>query len=266
MAEKGNRSGMTGNEISDRDRAEIERSAEEARSVILAGIGRAHFDRYLNPPSSTPYPLEYAFYLLGDIRGKKVVDLGCGTGENILPLVERGAEVTGIDISPDLIELARQRLEKANLKATVRVCSAYETGLENGSIDIVFCMALIHHLDIARVRDEMLRILAKGGVVILKEPIRLSKAYGFLRNLWPEQENISEFEHPLTREELATMMERFEAQETRYFRLPWLPLISRVMPFLRQSLWKADSWVLQQFPVVRRYATSVAVRLVKAEG
>ncbi|HEY3973295.1 MAG TPA: methyltransferase domain-containing protein [Candidatus Sulfotelmatobacter sp.] len=252
------------NTISERDQAEIERSAEEARRTILAGIDRAQVDRYLNPPSDTPYSLEYAFYLLGDVRGKTVVDLGCGTGENIVPLIERGARVIGIDISPDLIELARQRVQKAGLEAALKIGSAYDTGLESGSVDVIFCIALIHHLDIARARNEMLRILAKGGVVILKEPVRFSRTYAFLRSLLPAQENISEFEHPLTREELATMTEHFEAQEARYFRLPWLPIVAKVLPFMRRAAWKADGWMCRHWPAMKQYATTVTMRLVKA--
>jgi 2-polyprenyl-3-methyl-5-hydroxy-6-metoxy-1,4-benzoquinol methylase len=251
--------------FSERDRAEIERSAEEARSIVLTATDRTQIDRYLSPFSDTPYSLEYAVYLLGDIRGKTVLDLGCGTGENTVPLVERGARVIGIDISPDLIALAQQRLRNAHLEATVKSGSAYDTGLGSGSVDIIFCMALVHHLDIRRVCDEMLRIMAKGGVVILKEPIRFSKTYAFLRGLLPAQKNVSEFEHPLTRKELATMTEQFDIQETRYFRLPWLPLVTGVLPFLSSAAWKSDGCILRHCPPVRRYTTVEAMRLVKTE-
>jgi SAM-dependent methyltransferase len=249
--------------ISERDRAEIERSAEEARRTILQGTDRDQIKRYLNPPPDTPYVLEYAFYLLGDIRGKTVLDLGCGTGENIVPLVERGARVIGIDLSTDLIEIAQLRLQNAGLEADLRVGSAYETGLESESVDIVFCIALVHHLDIKRARDEMRRILVKGGILVLKEPIRFSKIYGFLRSLLPAQENVSEFEHPLTREELATMIEPFEAQEMRYFRLPWIPLAAGVLPLIESALWKADGWILRHYSPLQHFATGLAVRLVK---
>ncbi|MGA7402546.1 MAG: methyltransferase domain-containing protein [Candidatus Sulfotelmatobacter sp.] len=254
---------MGDSKVFDRDQAEVERSAEEARNTVLKDADRTQIDRYLSPRSDTVYSLEYAFYLLGDVRGKTVLDLGCGTGENIIPLLERGARVTGIDISPDLIALAEQRLRKARKEATVRTGSAYDTGMKTGSVDIVFCMSLVHHLDVERVRDEMLRILATGGVVILKEPIRFSKAYAFLRGLLPARGNISEFEHPLTREELATMTEHFEVQGTRYFRLPSLPLIVGILPSLSSAVWKADGWVLRHCPPMRRYATVAAMRLVK---
>jgi ubiquinone/menaquinone biosynthesis C-methylase UbiE len=255
---------MTDPRLSERDQAEIERSASEAAKVVLQPVDRTQIDRYMDPPADTPYGLEYAFHLLGDARGKTVLDLGCGTGENIVPLVERGARVTGIDISPDLIALAQQRLKDANLEATVRAGSAYETGLPDESVDVVFCMALIHHLDIKLVRDEMWRILRKGGFVVLREPIRFSKGYAWVRSLLPAHDDVSEYEHPLTREELATMIEPFEVHGTRYFRLPFVPLISRTVPSQSHAAWKASNMIIQRWTGAERYATGVVTKLQKA--
>jgi predicted RNA methylase len=106
---------MSEDTLSERDRAEIERSAEEPRKTILAAIDRSQIERYLSPRSDMAYVLEYAFYLLGDIRGKTVLDLGCDTGKKIVPLVERRPRVSRIAPSPDLIELARLRLQNAGL-------------------------------------------------------------------------------------------------------------------------------------------------------
>jgi len=221
----------------------------------------------LNPPADTPYALEYAFHLLGDVRGKTVLDLGCGTGENIIPLLERGARVIGMDISPDLIAIAQKRVNdfhrETHLTAAITVGDAYETGLPDESVDAIFCVALIHHLDIKLVRDEMWRVLRKGGVIILSEPIRFSKAYAWVRSLLPERENISEFEHPLTREELAIMTQPFRVQGTRYFRLPFLPLVSRVLPSKSDAAWRTSNWILQHWAAAERYATVVATKLQK---
>jgi 2-polyprenyl-3-methyl-5-hydroxy-6-metoxy-1,4-benzoquinol methylase len=69
----------------------------------------------LNPPPESPFPLEYAFHLLGDVRGKSVLDLGCGSGESVVILAHLGAKVLGIDISPDLIAIAEQRLREGGV-------------------------------------------------------------------------------------------------------------------------------------------------------
>jgi ubiquinone/menaquinone biosynthesis C-methylase UbiE len=204
--------------------------------------------------------------LLRDVRGKTVLDLGCGTGENTVVLVTRGARVIGIDISPDLIAIARKRLSDANLDASLTIGDAYHTGLPDESVDVVFCMALIHHLDIRLVRDEMRRVLRRGGIVILKEPIRFSALYGRLRKLLPAREVVSECEHPLTQEELATMTQSFTVEGTRYFRLPFVPLVSRLLPSATHTAWKTSNWIIQHLPPAGRVASAVVTRLQKVES
>jgi len=101
-----------------RDIAEIARSTSEASKTRLLDVD---LTRYQDPPAETCHPLEYAFHLLGNVKDKLVLDLGCGSGEVIVPLRQRGARVTGIDISPDLIALAQERLRRHGLDAELRV-------------------------------------------------------------------------------------------------------------------------------------------------
>jgi SAM-dependent methyltransferase len=241
-----------------RERDEIERSAAEAKETVLRP---AEVERYLNPPADTAYPLEYAYYLLGDVRGKTVLDFGCGTGENIIPLKRRGANVIGIDISPDLIELAKRRALDAHVEADLRVASAYNTGLPDQSIDVIFSIALIHHLEIPRVQQEIARILRKDGYVVLQEPIRFSAAYNRLRNLLPARGDISEYEHPLTADEFKQLTEFFISSDTRWFRLPFVALYIRIFSKAPRLLWRASNWIINRVPPARRYATVAVTRL-----
>jgi 2-polyprenyl-3-methyl-5-hydroxy-6-metoxy-1,4-benzoquinol methylase len=80
------------------------------RATSSSSRGPKEIARYMSPSQTTVYPLEYAFSLLGDIRGKRVLDLGCGSGESSLLLVRRGARVHGMDISEALIGVAKTRL------------------------------------------------------------------------------------------------------------------------------------------------------------
>lgn len=246
--------------LSARDRVEVERSAAEARSIVLTSID---VDRYLDPSPETPYGLEYAFYLLGDIRKKTVLDLGCGSGENLVPLVKRGADVIGIDISPELIQVARQRMSCYGLAATVQEGSAYATGLSEESVDVVFSMALLHHLDLPAARNEIHRILRKGGLFILREPIRFSRTMNSLRRLFPAPEaDISEYEHPMTRDELSIVTQGFTVVAQRNFRLPFVPLLTKFKVFRRQ-VWKTDRCLLKHLPSLARFATGKVMSLRK---
>jgi len=95
----------------------IARRALEARKTVLSP---AQVWRYINAPANTAFPLEYAFHLLGDVQHKHVLDLGCGTGEEIPALALCGAHVTGIDISPDLIALAQERIHREGVQPELR--------------------------------------------------------------------------------------------------------------------------------------------------
>jgi predicted RNA methylase len=74
--------------VDQRELAEVRRSQQEA---ARGGSDQNEIQRCLAPASNTPFPVEYAFFVLGDLSGKTVVDLGCGSGKNLIPLVQRGA-------------------------------------------------------------------------------------------------------------------------------------------------------------------------------
>ena len=249
---------------SSHDLAEIARSASEASKIILVDVD---LRRYQNPPADTCYPLEYAFYLLGDVQNKLVVDLGCGSGEETVPLRQRGARVIGIDISPDLIAIAHKRLRQYGVDADLRVASAYETHLSDESVDVVFCMSVLHHLELDRVMKEIRRILKPHGLFIVKEPIRLSWTLKQFRRLFPSREDVSEYESPLNSAQLNGMVEGFQVLASRSFRTPLVPLFTRVIkvPHLSNRIWSWDAWILRHFPALAHFATG-RVMALRATG
>jgi SAM-dependent methyltransferase len=198
------------------------------------------------------------------------VDLGCGAGEEVVPLRYRGARVIGIDISPDLIAIAQQRLQKYGIDAELQVASAYETRLANQSVDIVFCMSLLHHLELDRVKNEIRRILKPDGLFILKEPVRFSWTLEQLRKLFAAREDVSEFEHPLNSKQLNALVEGFDVLASRSFRTPVLPLLTRMVqvPRLNKRIWSADAWVLTHVPLLAHFATVrvMALRPFSGDG
>src|SRR6476646_2344591 len=122
------------------ERAEIKRSAFEATHTPEAHLKAdpRQMERYLAPPTTTVYPLEYAYSLVGDVRGRRVLDFGCGSGENCVVLARRGARVVGVDISESLIRVARRRLAVNGLEgaASFVVGSAHDLPIIPGSIDL----------------------------------------------------------------------------------------------------------------------------------
>jgi SAM-dependent methyltransferase len=253
------------------ERAEIERSAAEASHANVANLlaDETQVRRYLDPPADTCYPLEYSYHLLGDVRGKTVLEYGCGDGLNTMVLARRGARVKALDISPDLIEIARQRLIVNQIAGDVEfiVGSAHDLPLPDDSVDVVFGMAILHHLDLALSAREVKRVLRPGGRAIFNEPVRNSKLITALRNLIPyKAPDVSPFERPLTDTELVNYGQGFASYRSRPFTLPTTNLINVLPPLQRRFVHSFNRWdavILQKLPMLAYYATGRVVELVK---
>jgi SAM-dependent methyltransferase len=242
--------------VSQRDQHEITRSRQEAYNTVWSW---AQVRRYLNTSADTAFALEYAFHLLGNVEGKHILDLGCGTGEEIPALVSLGAQVIGMDISPDLIALALERLYRQNIQAELKVASAYETGLPDHSVDIIFCTAIMHHLDIPLALTEMHRILHPNGFLIFNEPICFSRLYRKLRACFPTSKDYSNYEHPLTKEEFLYLKENFYTSDVRFFRLPFVA-IARYLKMEPKGFVNTSNFILRHYPYLERFATAMVMK------
>jgi ubiquinone/menaquinone biosynthesis C-methylase UbiE len=252
------------------EQAEIKRSALEAALTHGEDLRASErtLTRYQAPPADTCYSLEYAFHLLGDVRGKVVLDLGCGSGENTILLTRRGARVHATDISSSLIAIARRRLEVNGIgeKPNFFAGSAHEFPLPDESVDVVFGMAILHHLDLKLAAREVRRILRPGGRAIFQEPVRNSKLLKFVRSLIPYRApDVSPFERPLTDEELAEFAQGYRSFSCKAFALPYLGL-AEILPVARnymEQLHHYDFKVLRRFPALEYYASIRVIEMVK---
>ncbi len=111
--------------------------------------------------------------------GKQVVDVGCGGGILAEGMAARGAEVTGIDMAAQVIAVAKQHAEDAQLAIDYRVQAAESLAAEAaGQFDIVTCMELLEHVPDPRPTIAALATLAKpGGHVFLSTINRTPKAF-----------------------------------------------------------------------------------------
>jgi SAM-dependent methyltransferase len=249
---------------------EVNRSASDAKSKDINNlrINNDVLNRYLKPKADTPYSLEYSYYLLGDVTGKTVLDYGCGAGENSVLVASHGADVVGVDISPDLLEIAGMRMEEHNfpVKSEFQVGSAHDLPLADESVDVVFGMAILHHLDLDLASKEVFRVLKKGGRAIFQEPVRNSKVVGFIRNLIPyTQPDVSPYERPLTDIELRKFAEPFSTYKSRSFNLPYVNLVEILASesAIHHSLIKIDGKILTKLPFLNYYSTIQVVEMVK---
>lgn len=113
--------------------------------------------------------IPHTFALLGEVAEKKVLDVGCGEGGYTRKLACKGAQVTGIDGSARLIDIAKRRAERENLTIVYNVRNAnllYD--LEEESFDIVLAaMSLMDVEDCCGAIAEIYRVLRKGGEFLM---------------------------------------------------------------------------------------------------
>lgn len=109
------------------------------------------------------------FALLGEVAGKKILDVGCGEGGYTRMLARKGADVTGIDGSARLIDIAKQRAEKENLAISYEVRNASSLhGVRDESFDVALAaMSLMDVEDYKSTVAEIYRVLKKGGELLM---------------------------------------------------------------------------------------------------
>ena len=247
-----------------REEAEIKRSSSEAaRTAANVRATPANIlERYANPPEWTIFPLEYAYHLAGDVLGRHVLDLGCGSGQNASILAARGAQVSAMDISPDLLDLTarRARLDGLAPRITPVQGSTHRIPLPDDSVDLVFGNAILHHVDLDLTAREVHRVLKPGGRAVFKEPLRNSRLLTFVRGLIPyRQPDVSPFERPLRLDEIERFASHFQAWNHRAFELPLVPA-ARLLRFSQELQTRIRAWdrsVLNRSAFLSKLATVI---------
>lgn len=150
-----------------------EQLAERYNQLIDHKPHNAYYDR--------PNTLE----LIPQIEGKSILDAACGPGKYAEILLSKGARVTGFDISPKMVDLAKERNQGAgNFLLTTWLCP-FQT-LENESFDIVLCALALHYLqDWNLTMQEFYRVLKPKG-----RSCHLHLEYRFLNTITSTRKNI----------------------------------------------------------------------------
>lgn len=113
------------------------------------------------------------------LAGKKVLDVGCGGGLLSEGMAERGAQVTGIDLSEKALGVARLHLLESGRSVDYRHISAESLAAEvPGSFDVVTCLEMLEHVpDPASTVAACARLVKPGGQVFLSTLNRNPKSY-----------------------------------------------------------------------------------------
>ncbi|MCC7011607.1 MAG: bifunctional demethylmenaquinone methyltransferase/2-methoxy-6-polyprenyl-1,4-benzoquinol methylase UbiE [Planctomycetes bacterium] len=106
----------------------------------------------------------------GELRGRRVVDVCCGTGDLSLAFAAAGADVLGIDFTPEMLRLARPKARARGLPGTFVHGDALHLPVESGVADVCSVAFGVRNLeDPERGLREMVRVLKPGGRLLVLE-------------------------------------------------------------------------------------------------
>lgn len=196
-----------------------ERTFFDTEEYDEAPISSRTIQRYI--ACRKPYlPAEFAFWALGDVQGKRILELGCGAGGNAIILALKGAYVVGVDISARAVDVARKRARIHGVQDRVEfLAETVESYVKQarGGFDIIVGFAILHHL--LPVLDDVMRDLKKAGrenaAYLFVEPVSLSRGLRRLRLALPIAVHGTPDERPLEPQDLAIVRRHLPDMQMR---------------------------------------------------
>ena len=164
---------------------------------------------------------ECSFSVLGDVRGKRILEVGCGDGGYSILLALKGASVVGVDISPKAIDAAQKRAALHGISERVAFfATPFELFNPPGGekFDVVCGWAVLHHL-IPVLDATLSRLLdwaAPEATVMFAEPIASWRWLRKLRLMLPIPINGTPDERPLEPEEFAILLKHLPNLQVQY--------------------------------------------------
>jgi 2-polyprenyl-3-methyl-5-hydroxy-6-metoxy-1,4-benzoquinol methylase len=165
-----------------------------------------------------PTAMENQFILrrMGDLRGKKLLDIGAGLGESSVYFALQGADVTTVDISPQMVETALKLGAQFGVKLQGLVSGGEALNLPEAAYDIIYIANTIHHVqDRALLFVQMNRALKPGGRFFSYDPLAYNPAINVYRRMASEVRTLDE--SPLTVADLRLVKKYFRNVGHREF-------------------------------------------------
>jgi SAM-dependent methyltransferase len=243
------------------DRQARERSLTFARQPERLAFGD---DEYLDHESW----IRPALARLGDVGGRRVLDLGCGHGMMAIVLARRGARVLACDLSPGYLDEARLRARANGVELLLACAEGERLPFADASFDLIWGNAVLHHLDLECAGPELRRVLVPGGRAVCCEPWGENPALRWARRRLPYPgKDRTPDEEPLRRRHIVRLRQWFERVEVEGHQL-----FAMAQRFIRRTsriasgLDWCDALLLRRVPALRNWCRYVVIQLDRDGG
>jgi 2-polyprenyl-3-methyl-5-hydroxy-6-metoxy-1,4-benzoquinol methylase len=111
----------------------------------------------------------YAYLMDAGLKGRQVLVVGCGFGDDALRLAKLGAEVSAFDLSPEALDIARALAAREGLTITFDRMPAERMRYDSNRFDCIVCRDILHHVDIPATMQEIERVAKPGALLVVNE-------------------------------------------------------------------------------------------------
>jgi len=224
--------------------------------------------------------MRYIHSILKNVKGKKILDVGCGLGEVGVYLAMKGGIVTAMDISHGMLEKTQNLAKRNHVKINIIHSTIENLNLKNNSFDVIYVGNLFHHVDVDRAVSQLVPYLKTSGVMVSRDPLAYNPVIQVYRNMATEVR--SKDEHPLKIADIRIFSKYFDSVSTKYLWFTTL-IIFVIMAvvqlrnpnqerywkkieeegnkwaFLYRPLEKLDTFLLSVFPVLNYLCWNVVI-------
>lgn len=176
------------------------------------------------------YPKEWIYKNI-DVKGKDVLDFGCGTGEITTQIAFLGAHrVYALDVTAGLLDSTRRRAELDGVADRVETICGLVQDVEPRPVDVIIAFAVLHHcFPLETMMPALLRWLKPGGVFVAVEPVNYLASLEWLRNhSGIPSDPLDEGERKLRADDIEGVLRFFPHSQTVPFHV--LGRLSRIWP------------------------------------
>ncbi len=146
------------------------------------------------------------------IKNKKILEIGCASGNDAIAYTKYASFYCGIDISDEAIKNAKN----LNLENAEFLCvDGHKIPKEDQNFDCVVVNSLLHHLDLYKSFKEIYRVLKIDGYLIFREPLGINPFFQLYRYITPSARTPDE--RPFTSRDLTLMKKFFDLKEVQWF-------------------------------------------------
>src|SRR5919108_2921421 len=228
----------------------------------------AHIRPWMNP-YKFPWIMERIDKQAKLLRGKHLLEIGCGMGFDSLEFLKRGVRVTATDLTPSAVRLARRHFEIERVTPEdVRVENVLELSFRDNIFDAVWANGVLHATgDTRRAIQEVRRVLKPGGRAIISHFYRKPSWMYFLSRIGKENIEYKEQDPPVnefyTEREILAMFGGFDVIEAVQEHYRALPVCREGFKAALYTYGFKPFYNLIPSPIARRLAYKLSVTAVK---